>query len=124
MVDEINAAIKGIGSTHECDDAQLTVDKVNYYFGGKSLSDMADAEVLEYCMVFFCAKFKMRYFFQTDLTNLKAELDAVNATSGSCPNGVIPADIEIVATSLGEGITKQRQAVKDREEWITPRYKT
>ena len=66
----------------------------------------------------------MSNHFQTDLTNLKAELDAVNATSGNCPNGVDPADIEIVATSLGEGITKQRQAVKDREDWITPRDKT
>ena len=44
MVDEINAAIKGIGSTHECDDAQLVVDKVNDYFGEKSLSDMAAAK--------------------------------------------------------------------------------
>ena len=51
-------------------------------------------------------------------------MDAVNATSGSCPNGVDPADIDIVATSLGEGITKQREAVKDRENWITPRDKT
>ena len=47
VVDEINAAIKAIGSTHECDDAQLAVDKVNDYFGGKSLADMADAKVLE-----------------------------------------------------------------------------
>ena len=62
--------------------------------------------------------------FQTDLTTLKAELDAVDATSGSCANGVDPADIDIVATSLGEGITKQREAVKDRENWITPRDKT
>ena len=52
-MDEINAAIKAIGSTHECDDAQLAVDKVNDYFGGKSLSDMADAKVLEYCLDFF-----------------------------------------------------------------------
>ena len=46
-MDAINAAIKAIGSTHECDDAQLAVDKVNDYFGGKSLADMADAKVLE-----------------------------------------------------------------------------
>ena len=44
-MDEINAAIKGIGSTHVCDDAQLAVDNVNHYFGGKSLSDMAAAKV-------------------------------------------------------------------------------
>ena len=60
MVDDINAAIKGIGSTHECDDAQLVVDKVNDYFGEKSLSDMAAAKVHEYCNCspFFGGKFK------------------------------------------------------------------
>ena len=45
MVDEVNAAIKGIGSTHDCYDAQLVVDKVNDYFGEKSLSEMAAAKV-------------------------------------------------------------------------------
>ena len=55
-MDEINLSIKAIGATHECDDAQLAVDKVNDYFGGKSLSDMADAKVLEYCLVFFLAR--------------------------------------------------------------------
>ena len=44
-MDEINAAIKGITSTHECDDAQLVVDKVNDFFGDKSLADMAAAKV-------------------------------------------------------------------------------
>ena len=55
MVDEINAAIKGIGSTHACDDAQLAVDNVNHYFGGKSLSDMAAAKVCtsEYSMFLY-----------------------------------------------------------------------
>ena len=58
MVDEINAAIKGIGSTHECDDAQLVVDKVNDYFGEKSLSDMAAAKAcirVLYLFEFFLA---------------------------------------------------------------------
>ena len=48
MVDEINAAIKGITATHECDDAQLAVDKVNDFFGEKSLADMAAAKVQGY----------------------------------------------------------------------------
>ena len=45
VVVRINAAIKGITATHECAEAQLAVDKVNDYFGAKSLSDLAAGKV-------------------------------------------------------------------------------